>query len=77
MSLRTVGDCCATRRLVRSIALDSSNHDALKSLGYPLGSLLYRHPQRLDLIGRDVREGPRLVEVMSWVVEDERIDPAV
>jgi hypothetical protein len=63
--------------LVQSIALETPNKDALISLGVTLSGLFREHPEIMELVEREVRERPRLVEVMSWVMKDEQIDPSV
>jgi len=64
-------------RLVRSIALEKPNDEALMQLGVTLGSLLREHPGLIGLISQDVQENSQLAEVLSWVPEDEMIDSAV
>lgn len=64
-------------RLIRAIALEPPNEDALMSMGVTLSGLFREHPEIMELVEREVREQPRLAEVMSWVMEDEQIDPSV
>lgn len=64
-------------RLVRAIALEAPNEDALMSLGVTLSGLFREHPEIIELVEREIREQTRLTEVMSWVMEDEQIDPSV
>lgn len=64
-------------RLLGAIALETPNEDALMSLGFTLSGLFRNHPELMGQVERAVRAQPQLAEMMSWVVEDEQIDPSV
>ncbi|GBL47425.1 hypothetical protein SFMTTN_3264 [Sulfuriferula multivorans] len=58
-------------------ALEDPTEEALMFFGVTLSGLLRDHPDLIEVIAHDVAETPKLTEVMSWVMEDEAIDPSV
>ncbi len=64
-------------RVIQLAAMDKPNDDALLFFGVTVSSLLRDHPEIIDTIARDVQENPILSEVMSWVEEDDAIEPSV
>jgi hypothetical protein len=63
--------------LIRSIAVEQPNDDAMMSLSSVLGALLREHPKYIDVMGHDVLGNKQLTELMSWIEEDPNIDPSV
>ena len=45
--------------------------------GVTLSGLLRDHPELIEVMAHDVVENPELSELMSWVMEDDAIDPSV
>lgn len=64
-------------RVVRLAALEDPNEEALMFFGVTLSGLLRDHPELIEVMAHDVVENQKLSEVMSWVMEDEAIDPSV
>lgn len=63
--------------IVRLASLENPNDESLMFFGVTLSGLLRDHPELIQVIARDVSEAPKLGEVMSWVMEDEAIEPSV
>ena len=64
-------------RLMRAIAQESPNQEAMMSLGVKLGFLLLEHPEIINVISRDVCGNPQLVGLLTWVEEDENFAPVL
>ncbi len=64
-------------RIVRSASLEDPDDEALMFFGVTLSGLLCAHPELIQIIARNVDENPKLCEVMSWIMEDEAIEPSV
>ncbi len=64
-------------RIVRLAALQDPNEEALMFFGVTLSGLLRDHPELIEVMAHDVVENPELSELMSWVMEDDAIDPSV
>lgn len=64
-------------RIIRLAVLGEPAEEALMFFGVTLSGLLSDHPEMIEVIAHDVAETPKLSEVMSWVMEDEAINPSV
>ena len=64
-------------RLLCGIATKQPANDVMGSLGVTLGSLLREQPSMMDTIEKDVRTDKRLVELISYIMEDEYIRPDI
>ncbi len=64
-------------RLVSTMAIARPGEDVMTFLGVALTSALREHPLLIERIEADVRVDAHAAELLSWVLEDEGIEPDV
>ena len=64
-------------RVLSAIGKTNPSDDVMGTLGVSLGAALREHPSLIAEIEDDVRADAELSELLSWVMEDDYIEPDV